>query len=76
VIDLYLIPFEETVCLSQSQMAELLYVDRSGITQHINKVYKDVSYKKIAYVRKTHTWVLLLVQRYKVNTYSVAKWDT
>ena len=41
VLDVQVSPEEETVWLSQSQMAELFNVDRTRITRHINNIYKD-----------------------------------
>ena len=34
-------PKEETVWLTQAQMAVLFSVDRTRITRHINNIYKD-----------------------------------
>lgn len=41
VLDVQVSPEEETVWLTQAQMAELFNVDRTRITRHINNIYKD-----------------------------------
>ena len=70
-IDVYLSPSEETVWLSQSQMAELFDVDRSRITRHINKVYKDGELEKNSTCAENAHMGTLGVQQYKVNLYNL-----
>jgi len=70
-IDVYLSPSEETVWLSQSQMAELFDVDRSRITLHINKVYKDGDLEKNSTCAENAHMGTLGVQQYKVNLYNL-----
>lgn len=41
VLDVQVSPEEETVWLTQAQMARLFSVDRTRITRHINNIYKD-----------------------------------
>ena len=41
VLDVQVSPEEDTVWLTQRQMAELFNVDRTRITRHINNIYKD-----------------------------------
>ena len=41
VLDVQVSPEEETVWLTQAQMAELFNVDRTRITRHINNIYND-----------------------------------
>lgn len=70
-IDVYLSPSEETVWLSQSQMAELFDVDRSRITRHINKVYKDGELEKNSTCAENAHMGTLGVQQYKANLYNL-----
>ena len=41
VLDVQVSPEEDTVWLTQAQMAELFNVDRTRITRHINNIYND-----------------------------------
>ena len=45
---------EDTVWLTQAQIAELYNVDRSRITRHINNILKDNELSIECNVRKTH----------------------
>ena len=47
-------PNEETIWLSQSQMAVLFDVDRTRITRHINNIFKEHELIEISNVRKKH----------------------
>ena len=47
-------PSEDTVWLSQQQMAELFDVDRTRITRHLNAAIQDGEITEMSNVRKTH----------------------
>ncbi len=44
----------ETVWLTQEEMAKLLNVDRTRIVRHISSIYKDNELEKVQHVRKAH----------------------
>ena len=44
----------ETIWLTQEEMALLFDVDRTRITRHINNIYLDKELEKVQHVRKTH----------------------
>ena len=44
----------ETVCLTQAQMAELFQKDRTVITRHINNVFKEGELNRKRCVQKLH----------------------
>jgi hypothetical protein len=44
----------ETVCLSQSQMAKLFQRERSVITKHINNVFDENEFDEKSYVQYLH----------------------
>ena len=49
------VPVEnETVWLSQAQMAELFQVDRTVVTRHINNVFKERELERESNVQKMH----------------------
>ena len=50
--------FEETVWLTQKQMAELFDKDRKTVTEHINNVYKENELEK-----DSTSWKFQLVQK-------------
>ena len=56
---------EDTVWLTQQQMAELFDTDRSSIVKHINNIYdteeleEDPTCAKIAHVPFWNTWVTM-----------------
>ena len=53
----------ETVWLTQSQMAELFGRDRTVITRHINNCYKEGELDKISHVQNLHIWVKTKIKR-------------
>ena len=53
-MDVNVSPNEDTVWLTQTQMAELYSVDRTRITRHINNILNDNELDSISNVRKTH----------------------
>ena len=53
-LDVNVSPIEETVWLTQAQIAELYEVDRTRITRHINNILKDDELDFQSNVRKTH----------------------
>ena len=67
----------ETIWLTQAQIAELYQVDRTRITRHIKNIFEDneltkavcaenahtATDGKIAHVRKTHIWVMMANNR-------------
>ena len=53
-LDVNVSPNEDTVWLTQTQMAELYSVDRTRITRHINNILNDNELDSISNVRKTH----------------------
>lgn len=53
-LDVNVSPNEDTVWLTQAQMAELYDVDRSRITRHINNIITDNELDSNTNVRKTH----------------------
>ena len=53
-LDVNVSPNEDTVWLTQAQIAELYNVDRSRITRHINNILKDEELNIECNVRKTH----------------------
>ena len=76
-LDVNVSPNEETVWLTQAQIAELYDVDRSRVTRHINNILQEgelpfsvcaenahtATDGKIAHVRKTHIWVMMANNR-------------
>lgn len=49
------VPLEQdTVWLTQAQMTELFSVDRTVITRHVNKVFKENELDKKSNVQKMH----------------------
>ena len=53
-LDVNVSPSEDTVWLTQAQMAELYGVDRTRITRHINNILNDEELEFSSKVRKTH----------------------
>ena len=53
-LDVNVSPVEDTVWLTQAQMAELYAVDRSRITRHVNNILSDGEIEENCNVRKTH----------------------
>ena len=45
---------DETVWLTQEQMAELFYKNRTVITKHINNIFKEGELNKDSNVQKMH----------------------
>lgn len=48
----------DTVWLTQSQMAELFGRDRTVISRHVNNCFKKVNSTQISHVQNLHIWVL------------------
>ena len=53
-LDVNVSPKEDTVWLTQKQMADLYDVDRTRITRHINNILEDKELDIESNVRKTH----------------------
>jgi hypothetical protein len=53
-LDVNVSPNEETVWLTQAQIAELYDVDRSRVTRHINNILNENELEFKSNVRKTH----------------------
>ena len=78
-LDVNVSPIEETVWLTQAQIAELYEVDRTRITRHVNNILKDDELDFQSNVRKTHfpnsdklvyiyNLDMILAVGYRVNT--------
>ena len=83
ILDVQVSPEEETVWLTQAQMAKLFSVDRTRITRHINNIYKDGelseketcaknahmgSNKKQQYITKIYNLDIIISVGYRVNS--------
>ncbi|MCR5705345.1 MAG: virulence RhuM family protein [Acholeplasmatales bacterium] len=53
-LDVNVSPDEETVWLTQNDMALLFEVDRTRITRHIKNIFEELELEKKSNVRKTH----------------------
>ena len=53
-LDVNVSPDEETVWLTQNDMALLFEVDRTRITRHIKNIFEELELKEKSNVRKTH----------------------
>ena len=53
-LDVNVSPAEDTVWLTQAQMAELYDVDRTRITRHITNIFNEGELESKSNVRKTH----------------------
>ena len=53
-LDVNVSPDEETVWLTQNDMALLFEVDRTRITRHIKNIFEELELEEKSNVRKTH----------------------
>lgn len=51
---------DETVWLTQAQMAELFQKDRTVIGRHINNVYREGELERDITCAKLHIWVVIV----------------
>ncbi|MCQ2801919.1 MAG: hypothetical protein MJ222_04790 [Bacilli bacterium] len=56
-LDVNVSPDEDTVWLTQEEIARLFEKDRSVITKHINNIFKENELEKMQYVQKMHELV-------------------
>ncbi len=57
----------EDVWLNIASLTKLFEIDRTGITRHINNIYKQGELKKKAHVQKLHIWVIWEIKNMKQN---------
>ena len=70
-LDVKVSPKEDTVWLTQDEMASLFDVDRTRIVRHINNIYNECELDKMSTCAETAHMGVLGVQTYKTKLYNL-----